>query len=80
MSSGVQLASAVVAALPSSSARRMAVTGRQRSKVYLVSQQAIAASARATLSSAISRALADSELPLCAAICAAINSQCPGGV
>src|SRR4030095_6664669 len=43
--SGVQPGSASVAGLPSSSARWMAVTGRQKLNAYLASQHAIAASA-----------------------------------
>ena len=72
--------SCVVLALPSALALLMAVTGRHSAKLYLASQQAIAASASATLSCAISRALADRLLPCAAATCAAIATQCPGGV
>ena len=58
--SGVQPGSASVAGLPSSSARWIAVTGRQKLKAYLVSQHAIRASAPATFMSAKSRAASDS--------------------
>src|SRR5262245_10048297 len=56
-SSGVHDGSAVVSGLPSVSAARMAVTGRQKLKWNLASQQTMPASARATSSSANRRAL-----------------------
>ena len=59
---GVQAGSASVASLPSVSAARMAVTGRQKLYVYLASQQAIPASANATLSIANKRAFCTSEV------------------
>src|SRR5262245_59360233 len=62
-SSGAQVGSAVVAEFPSVSAARMAVTGRQRLSTYLASQQAMAASARAMLSSANRRAFWERVLP-----------------
>src|SRR5919204_4470952 len=53
---GVQAGSAAVSGLPSVSAARMAVTGRQKLYVYLASQTAKRASACARLSRANSRA------------------------
>src|SRR5438270_1834881 len=53
---GVQLGSATVLSLPSVSAARIAVTGRQKLSTYLVSQTAIAASATVRLSRANRRA------------------------
>jgi hypothetical protein len=50
-----------VAGLPSVSASRIAVIGRQSSKWYFASQAEMTASAMATLSSANSRALSESE-------------------
>ena len=72
MSNEVQAGSATVAALPSLSACRMAVIGRQKSDENLASQATIAASARATLSCANSRALSATLLPCCCATVSAI--------
>src|SRR5438552_15192905 len=74
-SSGVQAGSAAVSGLPSVSAARIAVTGRQKLYVYLASQTAIAASAWVTLSRANRRAFCASELPCCLATAWAIWSQ-----
>src|SRR5881275_2828216 len=57
VSSGRQFGSRSVSGLPSRSASRIAVIGRQRSYLNLHSQQQTPASARQTLSSANSRAL-----------------------
>ena len=62
--SGVQAGSAVVSGLPSVSAARMPVTGRQKSVAYLASQAMIAASAIATLSIANSRAFSRERVAL----------------
>src|SRR2546423_8736874 len=58
-SSGVQVASSIVAGLPSVLASRMAVMGRQKTYVYLASQHEMTASAMATFKSAINRAFSD---------------------
>src|SRR5437868_5303425 len=60
--SGVQVGSAAVAGLPSVSAARMAVIGRQKLYVYFASQQAIPASARAMSRAANSRAFCSMEV------------------
>src|ERR1700693_3442903 len=52
VSRGVQVGSAGVSALPSVSASGIAVTGRQKTKWYFASQQAMPASAMATFTSA----------------------------
>src|SRR5262245_19103354 len=54
---GVQARSAVASGLPSASAWRMAVTGRQRLVAYFASQAAIPASHRAEFSAAYRAAL-----------------------
>ena len=65
--SGSHVGSAVVAGLPSVSASRMAVIGRQKFQHYFSCQQPIAASAPARLVIAIIRALSGSERWLSAA-------------
>src|SRR4051794_26193149 len=80
VSSGAQLGSGAVSGLPSRSASWMAVTGRQKAKLYLQSQQVMPASARAMLSRANRRALSASALPRCRATSWAMRFQCPGGV
>src|SRR5262245_2091608 len=60
---GAQAGSAAVSSLPSVSAARMAVTGRQKLYVYLLSQMANVLSAPATLSRANSRAFSTSVSP-----------------
>src|SRR5437667_5967919 len=62
-SSGVQVGSLVVSGLPSISALRMAVMGRQKLNVYLQSQAMIAASASAMFNNANNRAFCSSVLP-----------------
>src|SRR5512132_735584 len=64
----------------SGSAKAIAVTGRQKSKVYLASQAQIAASAMAMFKRANNLAFSSSVLPCAAAIVCAILFQCPGGV
>src|SRR5580765_2589722 len=59
---GVQPGSASVARLSSSSARWIAVTGRQKLKAYFASQHAIRASAPATFMSAKARAASEHDL------------------
>src|SRR5438552_18615602 len=72
---GVQAGSAAVSGLPSVSAARIAVTGRQKLYVYLASQTAIAESASVRLSRANRRASCTRELPFCTATCWAIWLQ-----
>src|SRR6478672_9243424 len=60
---GAQVGSGAVASLPSVSAARIAVIGRQKLKVYLASQTAKLASAWARLMRANSLASCTSELP-----------------
>src|SRR5205823_5301385 len=72
---GVQLRSAVVSGLPSVSAARMAVTGRHKLSVYLVSQTAMAASASVMLSMANMRAFCTNEFPCWTATSPAIWFQ-----
>src|SRR5205814_5177801 len=69
---GVQLVSTAVSALPSVSAARIAVIGRQKLYTYLVSQTAMAASASVRFSRANRRAFCTSELPCFTATCWAI--------
>src|SRR5687768_2541187 len=76
--SGAQAASAVVSGLPSSAARRMPVTGRQKLYSYLASQQPMAASAMAMLSAANNRAFSSSVLPCCSAAILARRFRWPG--
>src|SRR5262245_35320936 len=76
--SGVQVGSAAVAGLPSVSAARMAVTGRQKLYVYLVSQVAMYASAPARFMSANSRAFCDRVKPWASDTLAAIWFQWRG--
>ena len=80
ISSGRHASSTEVAALLSRSASWMAVSGRHKPKLYLASQQAMAASARATFNWANSRALALRLLPWVVATAWAIWFQWPGGV
>ena len=61
--SGVHAGSAVVAGLPSLSASRIAVIGRQNFQWYLLCQQPIAPSAAARFSVANRRALATMSSP-----------------
>jgi hypothetical protein len=77
---GNQLASGLVLIFPSSSPFRIAVIGLKVLWVYLVSQAAIPASARATLSWAKMRALSRMLLLEILAAVDAISFQCPGGV
>src|SRR5262249_8878342 len=65
--------------LPSWSAERIAVTGRQKLSANLASQQATAASARAVSSMAKSRASSRSPSWRRRATAAAISFQWPGG-
>src|SRR5215472_13008134 len=67
--SGVQFGSAGVSGLPSVSAARIAVTGRQKLYVYLASQQAILVSAAARFNRAKRRALSTRLVPWAAATC-----------
>src|SRR5262245_9070167 len=69
-----------VAAFPSESAARMAVTGRQKLKKYFASQAQMAASASAMFMSAKRRALSASAVPRSVLTCCAMRFQCPGGV
>src|SRR5439155_23771768 len=64
----------------SGSAKLIAVTGRQKWKVYLASQAQIAASAMAMFNKANSLAFSSRVLPRPAAIICAILFQWPGGV
>src|SRR4030095_426132 len=75
-----QAVSGSVAGLPSVSAVRIAVTGRQKWKVYLASQAQMAASAMAMFNKANSLAFSPSVLPCAAAMICAILFQWPGGV
>src|SRR5437763_385489 len=77
---GNQLGSASVSGLPSVSAARMAVTGRQKLYVYLASQQAMAVSAKLRSSRANIRALSTRLLPCAVAACWAILFHRPIGV
>src|ERR1051325_492860 len=76
----LQVGSGSVAGLPSRSALRMAVTGRQKLKLYLASQAQMAASAIAMFKSANKRALSSKVLPRSAAMPCAMLFQWPGGV
>src|SRR5262245_35629766 len=78
--SGVQSLSATVSGLPSVSAARMAVTGRQKLYSYFASQATRTASARAMLSRANSRAFSARLRPRAADTSCATMFQCPGGV
>src|SRR5213078_1836833 len=75
-SSGAQAVSGAVAPLPSDAARRMAVTGRQKTYVNLASQAARLASAILILSSAKRRAFSESVVCRSAATDRAIRFQC----
>src|SRR5688500_13911610 len=77
---GVQAGSAMVAGLPSVSARRIPVTGRQKSVSNLQSQAMIAASAMATFSMANRRAFSERVLPSDVATAAAMTFRWPPGV
>src|SRR5262245_50486171 len=76
--SGAQVGSAAVSGLPSVSAARMAVTGRQKLYSYLASQVAMYASAPARFMSANSRAFSDRVKCRASATLAAIWFQWPG--
>src|SRR5262249_16410410 len=76
--SGVQSGSIRVSGLPSVSAARMAVTGRQKLYVYLVSQVSMCASAPARFMRANSRAFCDRVKPWASDTPAAIWFQCLG--
>src|SRR5438034_1405684 len=75
-----QAVSGSVAGLPSVSALRIAVTGRQLWNVYFASQAQMAPSAMARFNKANSRAFCSSVLPRTSAIICAILFQWPGGV
>src|SRR6266496_4851321 len=62
------------------SAKAIAVTGRQKWKVYLASQAQMAASAMAMFNKANNLAFSSSVLPRAAEIVCAILFQWPGGV
>ena len=62
------------------SAKAIAVTGRQKSKVYLASHAQMAASAMAMFNKANNLAFSSSVLPCAAARTCAMLFQCPGGV
>src|SRR5882724_4667057 len=64
----------------SGSAKAIAVTGRQKSKVYFASHAQIAASAMAMFKRANNLAFSSSVLPCPAPIICAMLFQCPGGV
>src|SRR5262249_25070294 len=78
--SGSQSGSGGRLAVFSFAAVRIAVTGRQKSNRYLLSQQLIAVSASATLSSAKRRAFSMVVSPRSVAIERAMRFQWPGGV
>src|SRR5262245_22312833 len=78
MSSGVQVGSRTVAGLPSVSANWMAVMGLQKTYQYLESQQAMAASAIAMLSSANRRAFCERFVSFSTTIVRAIRFQNSG--
>src|SRR5437899_1747616 len=75
-----QVWSGSVSGLPSVSALRMAVTGRQKSKAYLASQAQMAASAMARFNNANKRAFSSRVLRAAALMSCAMLFQWPGGV
>src|SRR5262245_52549347 len=79
-SNGSQSGSGAVSGLPSRSAWRMAVTGRQNSSANLMIQQTRPASARLRLSSANKRALSARLVLRARATSWAMRFQWPGGV
>ena len=62
------------------SAKAIAVTGRQKLKVYLASHAQMAASAMAMFNKANNLAFSSSVLPFASAIICEMLFQCPGGV
>ena len=80
VSKGSHAASPAVASLPSASASRMAVIGRQKPKVFLHSHALMAASACAMPRRANIRADSSMPIPREVATCCAMRFQAPGGV